>query len=398
MTYSAQQKKHRYGRELITVLFEEHVSFTEVYGQSHGRVLLECHLLRRENKPSKTLFVFMHPTGTMHYLPMPRALAAAGCHVLSAASRYPNNDSALIMEKVIVDLGACIRHAREKLGYETIILCGWSGGGSLSMTYQSQAEDPTITSTPAGDPPDLTKAGLIPAAAILQLAAHTGRAQTLTEWLDASIRDELNPSDRDPELDLYNPGNPNQPPYSREFQERYAQAQIARNRRITDWVRNELDEIQKRADGTVERGFVVHGTMAAPCWLDTTIDANERLPGSCFLGDPRAANNGPAGIARFCTLRSWLSQWSYDLSNANGLVHAARIKAPALVIGNTADDACLPSQTNRIFNAIGHDDKEMHLIKGATHYYVGQPDKLDEAVAIILDWLKRKDIFDIETD
>ena len=34
----------------------------------------------------------------------------------------------------------------------------------------------------------------------------------MTEWLDASILDESDPSARDPELDLYNPDNPNQPP------------------------------------------------------------------------------------------------------------------------------------------------------------------------------------------
>ena len=46
------------------------------------------------------------------------------------------------------------------------------------------------------------------------LAAHISRHGTLTEWLDASILDESDPTKRDPELDLYNPDNPNQPPYS----------------------------------------------------------------------------------------------------------------------------------------------------------------------------------------
>ena len=48
---------------------------------------------------------------------------------------------------VIRDLGAWIRHAREVLGYHHIVLAGWSGGGSLSMFYQAQAEHPTITDT-----------------------------------------------------------------------------------------------------------------------------------------------------------------------------------------------------------------------------------------------------------
>ena len=51
---------------------------------------------------------------------------------------------------------------------------------------------------------------------------------------------------------------------------------------------------------------------------------------------------------------------------------------PALVIGNLADDACTPSHTRRLFEAIGHPDKEMHEIPGANHYYAG-PDQREHA-------------------
>ena len=44
------------------------------------------------------------------------------------------------------------------------------------------------------------------------------------------------------------------------------------------------------------------------------------------------------------------------------------------MIGNLADDACTPSHTRRLFEAIGHPDKEMHEIPGANHYYSG-PDQ-----------------------
>ena len=104
-------------------------------GQS-GRAILS------DDRPSKTLFVFMHPTSTLQLLPMPTALADAGFHVLCAASRYARNDSALIMEKVVLDLGAWLRYGRHELGYEKIVLVGWSGGGSLSLFYQAQAEKP----------------------------------------------------------------------------------------------------------------------------------------------------------------------------------------------------------------------------------------------------------------
>jgi RNA polymerase sigma-70 factor (ECF subfamily) len=67
------------------------------------------------------------------------------------------------MEKVAVDLGAYVRHAREVLGYRRVVLVGWSGGGSLSLFYQSEALAPSVTETPAGDPVDLASAGLQPA-------------------------------------------------------------------------------------------------------------------------------------------------------------------------------------------------------------------------------------------
>ena len=52
------------------------------------------------------------------------------------------------------------------------------------------------------------------------------------------------------------------------------------------------------------------------------------------------------------------------------------IAVPVLVVGNLADDACTPSHTRRLFEAIGHPDKEMHEIAGANHYYAG-PDQRD---------------------
>jgi hypothetical protein len=80
-----------------------------------------------------------------------------------------------------IDMGAWIKDARAR-GYETVILVGWSGGGSLSLSYQAEA--PSIVATPAGDPVDLTLAGLEPADGVIFIAAHLSRAETLTEWLD----------------------------------------------------------------------------------------------------------------------------------------------------------------------------------------------------------------------
>ena len=84
-------------------------AFAETYGfaGNQGVVNLEGIRFRPQDAGDAcTLLVFMHPTSTLQLLPMPRALAAAGAHVLCAASRYARNDSALILEKVLLDLGA----------------------------------------------------------------------------------------------------------------------------------------------------------------------------------------------------------------------------------------------------------------------------------------------------
>lgn len=386
---------YEYDRIPETILFQEQAGFKDTYAGQSNLVFLEAHRLVPRDKPSDTVIIFSHPIGGGSYLPMVTALAKAGHHVIYLNPRYRGNDNALIMEKCVVDLGACVSKAKKKFGYERVVLGGWSGGGSLSLFYQAQAENPTLTSTPAGDPPDLTKAGLIPADGVLLLAAHCSRATTLTEWMDASILDELDPSKRDPELDLYNPENPNQPPYSQEFLERYRAAQIDRNRRITAWVHEKLVALKAAGKEQHEFAFVVHGTMADPRWLDPTIDPNDRKPGWCYLGDPEVVNNGPVGLARFCTLRSWLSQWSFDESPADGERCAAQISVPTLVIGNLADDACTPSHTHRLYEAVGHDNKELREIEGANHYYFGQPDKLAEAVGVCGEWLGAQGFADI---
>jgi pimeloyl-ACP methyl ester carboxylesterase len=378
---------HRVIRESYGIVYREHAAFKDTYGGEPGTVFIECMRILPADHATRTLLVFSHPIGGGSFLPIMNRLARAGLHVLFVNTRYRGNDSALIMEKCLLDLGAGIKDAMSRFGYQSVVLGGWSGGGSLALFYQEQAERPTLEATPAGDPVDVRGAGLVPADGIILMAAHVSRAVTLTEWMDPAIISERDPDRRDPELDLYDAGNPAQPPYSAAFLQRYRAAQIDRNRRITAWVRERL-AARVAADGPgAEEGFVVHGTMADPRWLDPAVDPNDRVPGTCYLGDPRIVNMGPVGLARFSTLRSWLSQWSYDESRAHGERNGAGVSCPALVIGNTADNACTPSHTRRLFDAIAHSSKQRVDIAGATHYYAGQPEQAAAAARTCAAWL-----------
>ena len=257
----------------------------------------------------------------------------------------------------------------------------------MSLFYQSQAEKPSITATPAGDLIDIVSEKFIPADAVMLIAAHESRHRTFTEWLDGSVIDENNPELRQIDLDIYDANNPNQPKYTSNFIEIYRDAQISRNRKITNWVLDKLHEFKKKGYENREYGFVVHRTMADPKWLDPSIDPNGRKPNWCFLGDPEVVNNSPIGLARYCSLRSWLSQWSYDHARGDGLSCAKDITVPCLVIGNTDDDGITPSHTNNLFKAIGHSNKRLDWIQGANHYYFGQPEKSNESAQTCKAWL-----------
>ena len=381
----------------IVVSFDESALYTETYGfaGTTGTIFLEGQRLIPKNHPSDTVIMFMHPSSTLQLMPLPAALAAAGIHVMCCGSRYAKNDTPLIMEKVVIDQGAYVRHAKEELGYKHVMLGGWSGGGSLALFYQSQAENPTVTATPAGDPVHLTKAELMSADAVMLLAAHVSRATTLTEWIDPSVKDETNPDDRDTELDLYNPANPNRPPYDAAYVTRFREAQVARNRKITAWVHELLETLKKRGTGELERAFVVHRTMADPRWLDTTLEPNDRKANWCSSGIPETVNVGPVGLARYNTLRSWLSQWSYDESRADGETCAKLISIPTLIVENSADNAAPSSHATRLDGAVASADKEHHVIQGATHHYLNQPKQAAEAVAIIGGWMQDRGFHDV---
>jgi dienelactone hydrolase len=134
--------------------------------------------------------------------------------------------------------------------------------------------------------------------------------------------------------------------------------------------------------------------MADPRWPDATIDPNDRRIGWCFLGEPRAANLAPAGVARYSTLRAWLSQWSIDDTQARAHHTITRVRAPLLAIENSADDAVPQPHVRLVFDASPATDKHLEVIEGANHCYAGQPEHLADAVGRTLRWLRDNNLSD----
>lgn len=347
-----------------------------------GKVWASCH---RPEGQSTTAVVIVHPSSNFlgHYAL--ERLAARGVTAVGMNTRYLGNDSALLVENCVLDVGAGVRYLRDA-GFEHIVLMGNSGGGGLISLYQSQAEHPTITATPAGDPPDLTQADLPPADGVICAMAHTGRAMVYTEWLDPAITDEQQPFDRDASLDMFNPDNG--PRYPPDFMVRYREAQVARNRRITAWVRAQLAALP---DGVGDLPFVVHGTVADPRMVDLALEPSDRQAGTLW-GEAWGADYSPTTLGHLTSLRSWLSQWSIDDSNADGPAHLGRVSAPVLVVYGTADGAALPSHARALYDGVRHNDRELIGIEGAGHYFEGRPDLIDQFCDTVVDWLARHEM------
>ncbi|WP_434106190.1 alpha/beta hydrolase [Paraburkholderia caffeinilytica] len=325
--------------------------------------------------------ILMHPTSNFmgHYLLQPLAKRGIACMGLN--SRYAGNDTMLLMEQVLQDLGAGVKHLRG-LGYQKIVLIGNSGGAALASFYQAQAESLTATHFADGLATHLSAADLPPADGIILSAAHLGRSRLIAEWLDPSIIDEGDPLSTDPRWDLYGDGLT--APFSAGFVSAFRAAQVARRERIEQWVEARLRMLRSNPSGPQDQTFLVYRTHSDPRFLDLSLDANDRSPGSIW-GDPRQVNYGANAMGRSNTLRSWLSQWS-SKSQADGPANLAKTSVPILLMTHTADGSTFPS-TARTWKDAGGTRLEERLVGGGNHYLAGQPDLVTLSADAMQMWI-----------
>ncbi len=324
--------------------------------------------------------IVMHPASNFmgHYLISP--LRERGVTCMGLNSRYVNNDSQLLMERVIQDLGAGVKWLRQE-GFEKVVLIGNSGGAALASFYQAQAERLTAMHTPAGDPIDLTPDDLPPVDGIVLAAAHSGRSRLIAEWLDPSVIDESDSLAADPAMDMFNPENG--PPFKPEWLATYRAAQFARRARLDAWALARLRQLRAIRNGPRDQAFIIYRTCADPRTLDLSIDANDRPLGTIW-GDARMVNYAANSVGRYTTLTAYLSQWS-AMSQADGPDNLARTKVPVLLLEFTADASVLPS-TNALWAAAAKGRIERHAVKGGNHYLAGQPSLVIEVADRIAAW------------
>ncbi|MBA4180673.1 MAG: alpha/beta hydrolase [Anaerolinea sp.] len=381
-------------------------------------------LYRPAKREPKTAVYLMHPRGefTRHYV-VP-GLTARGYAVFGHNSRYLNNDTHMIHERLLFDVAAGMRYLKER-GFERIILLGNSGGGSLLGFYQSQAGQPPaqrLNQTPAGDPIDLSTEVMPAGDLYIAVAAHLGEGRFILNVLDPAVIDEDDPVATDPAWDMYNPANgyrpfPQSSRYDAIWLAGYRLRQRERNHRLDERARAYLAEHREARERMRQDGFpaldwgvsgmiarkarlgrymTIYRTLANPAYLDPTIDPSQRPLGSIFSpGDPIIGNYGPGGLARLMTPQAWLSTWSGLASQADLPDTIRHVAIPTLLVYADGDCDIFPSEQRELLETSGAQDKQLVDLPWADHYLhpVGEegrklPDPRERIIDLIVPWIE----------
>lgn len=345
--------------------------------------------LARPDGPRRVAAIVMHPTSNFmgHYLLAP--LAARGVACLGLNSRYVGNDSLLLMERVIQDLGAGVQWLRAQ-GWDKVVLVGNSGGAALASFYQAQAEHLSVETMVDGDPALLSPQDLPPVQGIALCAAHEGRSHLMRHWIDPSVLEESDPLSADPALDMYDPANA--APYGADFLARFRTAQALRLQRLEAWVDHRLALLRSQTSPGAARDqvFVIHRTHADPRFLDLTLDPNDRPVGSVWgtgARGARAVNYAASQMGRITSLTAFLSQWS-SRSRADGPSNLARTSVPVLLHTYTADSSTFPSTRDAWLQAAAGRVTALEA-RGGNHYLAGQPALVEQVADEMADWMRR---------
>ena len=383
-------------------------------------------LYRPANRAPKAVVYLMHPRAefTRHYVVPP--FTARGYAVFGQNSRYINNDTDMVHERLLLDIAAGLRYLKEA-GFERIVLLGNSGGGSLLGFYQSQASRAPakrLAMTPGGEPIDLTQEVMPEGDLYIAVAAHLGEGRFMLNVIDPSVLDENDPTAVDHESDMYNPANgyrpfPEPSHYDRQWLAEYRKRQVARSHRLDKiarehiaehaYFRNQLRDpgyaaLPEAARGMVARRarlwkyMVIYRTLANPAYLDPTIDPSNRPVGSIFSpADPIIGNYGPGGLARTMTPRGWLSTWSGTSSQAELPDTIRHVTVPTLIVFADGDCDIFPSEQEELLEKSGAEDKLLRTLPWADHYLypVGEEgkklaDPRERLIEMIIPWIEER--------
>ena len=360
---------------------------------------------------ARTAIVLVHPYGSSLGNPLCSGLAERGFLVLCADP--PNTNRPYRFggyEAQAQTISAALARVREETGVQTVMLAGHGEGGSLAAFYQNIARN-----GPAAcqgfekiSPCDAARlGGLVPAAGMVLVDPDLGQAFATLSGLDPAIAVESAPTQRYPDLDIYDPRNGFDPGqnagrYSQGFRKTYFAAQAERSARLVGEARKLISAVAARERDAFsdDMPMFVAGALTTAIWqvdsrlLARTKRAHKMLAadGSTPLrvleslalptGNPREASSFRSAIA--FSARQYLAGHAiettpeYDVtiddvlgvvwrsSTTSAITNIAGVADPLLVVANTAHSGVRPAEM--IFDASAATDKELVGVEGATHF------------------------------
>lgn len=365
---------------------------------------------RDHGKTTRAAIVLVHPHASSLGHPLCGGLAARGFVTLCVDP--PNGARSFRSGGYDVQaqtIGAAIARAREEPGVRTVWLAGHGEGGALAAFYQNVAKNgPAVCQGPdQAAPCDANRlAGLPPAAGLLLVDPELGQAFATLSGLDPAIAVESAPTQRYPDLDMYDSRNGFDPGqnagrYSDAFRKAWFAAQAARATRLAAEAKRLVSAVatRERDAFTDDMPMFVAGALTTPIWqVDSRLLARTKRAHKLLAADgstptriletlalptgaPREASSFRSATtysARgFLAGRALETTPDYDVtadditgvvwasSPTSAIPNVAGLSDPLLIVANTGHSGVRPAEM--ILDASPSQDRELVGVEGATH-------------------------------
>ena len=310
-------------------------------------------------------------------------MATRGIGFLGWNTRFRGYESSFLLDHALVDIGVGVRWLREVQGVETVVLLGNSGGGSLMAAYQAQAVEPHVTPLEGMRP--AAGLGELPAAdGYIASAAHPGRPDVLTAWMDASVVDENDA--------LGNRSRP-RPVQCEERAALHAMNSSPATGRHRSPATTRSPTGRNRTEAGPCSGFLrppVHGAahLGRSQHGRSHAGADEATANMCYAGVPAKANRSAHGIAAACTLRNWFGMWSLRHAQTRAEAASGPHRLPGAGDQRRAGHRRLPVGRPAHLRRTRSSDKTQRAID--TDHYFTTPGARSEKADTIARWIAKR--------
>ena len=362
-------------------------------------------LYRPDSGTPHVAFVVMHRVGDFMRHPACEGLSSRGFMVLCIDPTAENNESIVNWDQTMLDVKAGVEYVRKQPGITKVVLFGHSGGGSVMAAYQATAEKGLSY---CRGPNKLVQCGdrlaNLPAAdAVVFADAHPSEGLMQMRDLNPSVTaDASGALHVRADLDLYSPANGYNPAgshYSKEFQQRYSEAQAA-------MIGGQIEKAQKaladmKASGITRPGedMIVIPSTHASGWM-ARIDASYPDARQTIRPEKLLKNDGTISVQKIVSVATVTgpeetrrletgAYWQtvsflqahamraknsigddgvdYCSTNASSICAAGYVTVPILVAG--MGGYLFVRDAERLYDHGASKDKDLIIVEGAVHNF-----------------------------